>query len=604
MDSATSWTRLKTSASLTISPTDVWKIQAVGSTISAYQNGKLVAQVIDKHYTTGSPGVWLYYAGNQITNWSGGDVATNPPTTYAVDGIIFGLSGTAVLEDNAGDDLTVTANGMFTFATALAAGAAYNVTVKTSPTGQTCTVTNGTGTIGTASIKNLVIACRTGSTGSASDDFNRANGALGSNWTGVSDGGMKIASQAAAGTNATGYSGDIRTGEAYSSNQYSQVQLTARQLTGGQRAGPAVRMQAGGQDGYVGMYFWNSGNPELMLFSRTATTWTELGSTHRTGPLGAGTTLKLEAVGSTLAFLVDGVEVIAAYDNTYTSGAPGIMSYGTGQVDNWSGGTAGLQVHYLGAGANGVGTYDMISADNGHGPQYLRVLRPTNPAPGVAHNFLFVLPVEAGEGTTYGDGIQTMKSLNAQNQYNLTIIEPSFGIDPWYANNPNDAKEQEETFMTTELQPWVKANLSITGTEQCWLIGFSKSGIGGQDLLLKHPDLFTLAASWDFPADIHSYHEYGTGSAKSYGTDANFQANYRLTAAFLTAHKAPFVANNRIWIGGYHIFQTDISDYDALLTSLGIQHSTEAPTRMAHRWDSGWVQIALAALYKDSINFP
>ena len=211
--------------------------------------------------------------------------------------------------------------------------------------------------------------------------------------------------------------------------------------------------------------------------------------------------------------------------------------------------------------------------------------------------------MEPGEGTTYGDGIQTMKSMNAQNQYNLTIIEPSFGIDPWYANNPNDANEQEETFMTTELQPWVKANLSTTGTEQCWLIGFSKSGMGGQDLLLKHPDLFTLAASWDFPADMKSYREYGAGSAESYGTDANFQANYRLTADFLTAHKAPFVANNRIWIGGYHIFQTDISDYDALLTSLGIRHSTETPTRMTHRWDSGWVQIALAALYKDSINF-
>ena len=27
----------------------------------------------------------------------------------------------------------------------------------------------------------------------------------------------------------------------------------------------------------------------------------------------------------------------------------------------------------------------------------------------------------------------------------------------------------------------------------------SKSGLGGEDLILKHPDLFTLAASWDFP---------------------------------------------------------------------------------------------------------
>jgi len=45
-----------------------------------------------------------------------------------------------------------------------------------------------------------------------------------------------------------------------------------------------------------------------------------------------------------------------------------------------------------------------------------------------------------------------------------------------------------------------------------------------------------------------------------------------------------------------------MSDYDALLTSEGILHSTETPTYMAHRWDSGWVQIALSALHQDSIN--
>ena len=152
--------------------------------------------------------------------------------------------------------------------------------------------------------------------------------------------------------------------------------------------------------------------------------------------------------------------------------------------------------------------------------------------------------------TPFGDGIDTMLALDAQDQYNLTIIEPTFSIDPWYANNPNDANLQYETFMTTELEPWVQANLSTTGTEQNWLIGFSKSGIGAQDLILKHPDLFQLAASWDFPADMSSYDQFGSSSANNYGTDANFQANYRLTAAFLDAHKSPFLTNNRIWIGG------------------------------------------------------
>ena len=150
------------------------------------------------------------------------------------------------------------------------------------------------------------------------------------------------------------------------------------------------------------------------------------------------------------------------------------------------------------------------------------------PLPGVAHNFLIVLPVEPGLGTTYGDGLGTLQALDAQDKYNLTIIEPSFEIDPWYANNPTYPNFQYETFMTQELVPWIKQNLATTGQEQTWLIGFSKSGLGAQDLILKHPDLFTLAASWDFPADMSSYDQY-SDSAAAYGTDANFQANYRLT---------------------------------------------------------------------------
>ena len=33
--------------------------------------------------------------------------------------------------------------------------------------------------------------------------------------------------------------------------------------------------------------------------------------------------------------------------------------------------------------------------------------------------------------------------------------------------------------MTQELVPWIKQNLATTGHEQTWLIGFSKSGLGG-----------------------------------------------------------------------------------------------------------------------------
>jgi Putative esterase len=595
------WTQLGQSyASGTLPAGTTLKLTVQGSTISFLEDGAAVITVTDTSLNGGAPGIMAYGTAH-ADNWSGGDMPALP--SYTVGGTIAGTNGgTATLEDNGGDAISLTEDGSFAFPTAVTSGSPYNVTVLLSPDGETCAVTNGSGTIGSMNVANVTIVCTADANGSASDDFNRANGSLGGNWTDDTDAGMTISSQVIVGTQGASTSGDMRTAEAYNNNQFSQIQVTSTQLTGSQWIGPAVRMSNGGQDGYAGIYYWNNGNPELMLFERTGTTWVQLGDSYFTSPLAAGATLKLEVVGTTLSFLVNGVERVAAYDNEYASGAPGIMMYGTGQADNWSGGTAGFEVHYLSTDFSGIETYDIISANNGYGPQVLRVLNPTDPAPGVAHNFLFVLPVETGTNDQYGDPMQVLESLNAQNQYNLTIVEPTFVLYPWYADNPDDAQEQYETFMTKELAPWVDSHLATTGSEQNWLIGFSKSGLGGQDLILKHPDLFALAASWDFPADMPSYDYFGSVTEDAYGTDANYQANYRLTQAFVDAHKAPFVNSNRIWIGGYQAYQADDSDYDALLTSEGIEHTTETPTYMAHRWDSGWVPLALAALYQDSLN--
>ena len=158
--------------------------------------------------------------------------------------------------------------------------------------------------------------------------------------------------------------------------------------------------------------------------------------------------------------------------------------------------------------------------------------------------------------------------------------------------------------MADELVPWVDQNLATTGTEQNWLIGFSKSGYGGQDLLLKYPNLFAAAATWDFPADMSSYNHYGSSPAANYGTEANFATNYQLTQAFVAARKTPFLTQNRIWLGGYSLYQQDMSDYAALLKSQGVLFTAGPSQPVAHRWDSGWMPAAVAALYQDSLSLP
>lgn len=78
---------------------------------------------------------------------------------YTVGGTLSGLSGTVVLRNNSGDDLTLTANGAFTFTTAVADGASYAVTVTTQPSGASCSVASGTGTISGANVTSVTITC-------------------------------------------------------------------------------------------------------------------------------------------------------------------------------------------------------------------------------------------------------------------------------------------------------------------------------------------------------------------------------------------------------------------------------------------------------------
>lgn len=89
--------------------------------------------------------------------------------SFTVGGSLSGM-GTGksiVLQNNAGDNLTLTNNGSFTFATALADGAAYAVTVATPPNGHTCTVSNGSGTVSGANVTNVSVSC----VGEPSDNF-------------------------------------------------------------------------------------------------------------------------------------------------------------------------------------------------------------------------------------------------------------------------------------------------------------------------------------------------------------------------------------------------------------------------------------------------
>jgi hypothetical protein len=83
---------------------------------------------------------------------------------FTIGGSISNLKGTGlVLVNNGGDPLSPTADGPFTFPTAMLTGSTYNVTVGNLPSRprQFCQVSNGAGTVAEANVTNIGVSCFT-----------------------------------------------------------------------------------------------------------------------------------------------------------------------------------------------------------------------------------------------------------------------------------------------------------------------------------------------------------------------------------------------------------------------------------------------------------
>lgn len=83
------------------------------------------------------------------------------PARYQVGGTISGLAPgtTVVLNNNGTDPTSVNANGAFASASSIVSGSDYSITIATQPEGQTCSVSNGDGTISAANVETVKIVC-------------------------------------------------------------------------------------------------------------------------------------------------------------------------------------------------------------------------------------------------------------------------------------------------------------------------------------------------------------------------------------------------------------------------------------------------------------
>jgi hypothetical protein len=103
-----------------------------------------------------------------VANGSGTVNATSDVTNVAVTcavsatitGTLTGLkAGAGVTLSDGTVLLPIAANGTFAFPGTLVSGSAYAVSVSTQPIGQTCTITNASGTVPSSQIVSIAVVC-------------------------------------------------------------------------------------------------------------------------------------------------------------------------------------------------------------------------------------------------------------------------------------------------------------------------------------------------------------------------------------------------------------------------------------------------------------
>jgi uncharacterized repeat protein (TIGR03803 family) len=79
---------------------------------------------------------------------------------YNVGGTLSGLTSSGLVLANGSNTLPVSSGATgFTMPAAVAYTSTYNVTVQTQPTGLTCSLSNGTGTMGTSAVTDVAVTC-------------------------------------------------------------------------------------------------------------------------------------------------------------------------------------------------------------------------------------------------------------------------------------------------------------------------------------------------------------------------------------------------------------------------------------------------------------
>ena len=224
------------------------------------------------------------------------------------------------------------------------------------------------------------------------------------------------------------------------------------------------------------------------------------------------------------------------------------------------------------------------------GETLVRVLVPAKLDPPETRRVLFILPVEAGTATRWGDPVRAARAAGVADRFGFVAVFPTFAALPWYCDHPTEPTLRQESYVLKVLVPLVE-KLYPHAAKRRALVGFSKSGWGAFSLLLRNPEAFAAAAAWDAPMMMA---RPGFGMDQVVGTQEQFE-HYRV-ARLLREQADGVRAAKRLGLFGYGNFRKDTQAAHALMAELRIPHDYADGPLHKHHWESGWLEEAVKAV--------
>ena len=188
----------------------------------------------------------------------------------------------------------------------------------------------------------------------ASDDFNRADGGLGANWTTITGALVpQIVSNQVQLPSVGGAIGAqaLYTAITWPANQYAKCRVITLNTSNGRSAHVILRGTTAARTQYECLVQGPLGATCTLRIDRlVAGALTNLAITGANQTVNSGDVLMGTIVGSTIRLYINDVLKLEASNGTHTSGTPGLVLYSStglvtdSQLDDWEGGEAGTTV--------------------------------------------------------------------------------------------------------------------------------------------------------------------------------------------------------------------------------------------------------------------